>query len=81
MCWSPKGKQLVVGRSNGSLSQLKLDLSEAKRIPGPGEGTIPSSIFWASTSQFLITFVVADVDIGKLESTIFISMFRTQKCW
>lgn len=65
MCWSPKGKQLVVGRNNGNLSQLKLDLSEAKQIPGPGGGRIPSAIFWSSTTQFLINFIVDERDIGE----------------
>ncbi|ODN04594.1 hypothetical protein Ocin01_02094, partial [Orchesella cincta] len=56
LCWSPKGKQLVVGRTNGNLSQLKLDLTEAKRIPGPDANSIPISILWTQTTQFLVVF-------------------------
>ncbi|CAL8119063.1 unnamed protein product [Orchesella dallaii] len=56
LCWSPKGKQLVIGRSNGMLSQLKLDLTEAKRIPGPHANSVPISILWTQTTQFLIVF-------------------------
>jgi len=55
---------LVVGKSNGNFSQLKLDLNEAKSFAGPGEGLIPAAIHWASTTQFLILFIVANTDLG-----------------
>jgi hypothetical protein len=71
MCWSPKGKQLVVGKGDGSLCQLKLDLSEAKKILGPGPGRTPSALFWTSTTQFMINYVVDNKDIGKLIKTTY----------
>lgn len=55
-CWSPKGKQLVVGRMSGNISQLRLDLTEAKQISGPETGSVPISILWTQTTQFLIVF-------------------------
>ena len=60
--WSPKGKQLVAGKSDGSLTQYKPDLKEAKTIPKPVDPTNSEqllsacSILWASTYQFLVLF-------------------------
>ena len=60
--WSPKGKQLVVGKLNGSLTQYKPDLKEFKKIPhplnssDPGTPLIASSILWVSTYQFLVLY-------------------------
>lgn len=33
VCWSPKGKQLVVGRKNGSLTQLDQQLKPKRDTP------------------------------------------------
>lgn len=67
MCWSPRGKQLVVGKADGSLSQLKMDLTEAKKIQGPCSSPLnmPTSILWTNTLQFLICFDVQGSDISK----------------
>ena len=52
--WSPKGKQLVAGKADGTLTQYKPDLKEAKSIPAPpGAGHSVLSILWISTYQFL----------------------------
>jgi hypothetical protein len=64
MCWSPKGKQLVVGKADGTLCQLKLDLTEAKKISGPGAGRVTTALFWTATTQFLTNMVVGGKDIG-----------------
>lgn len=38
------------------MCQLRLDLTEAKQIPGPEPGSIPVSILWTQTTQFLVVF-------------------------
>ena len=57
MSWSPKGKQLVAGRSDGRLTQFKPDLKEAKTVaPPPGSALTYLSVLWVSTYQFLVAF-------------------------
>ena len=47
----------MAGKRNGSLTQYKPDLKEAKRIPEPpGGGYSANSILWISTFQFLVAF-------------------------
>lgn len=53
--WSPKGKQLVAGKRDGSLTQYKPDLKEAKTMPAPpGSSLCAVSIVWISTYQFAV---------------------------
>ncbi|CAH0579299.1 unnamed protein product [Chrysodeixis includens] len=62
LCWSPKGKQLVTGNSDGTLSQYKPDLTPAKTYPAPNpfEGSQLGeaiAIHWISTYQFAVVFI------------------------
>ena len=46
-----------LGRNNGSLTQYKPDLKEAKTLSGPdGKNVCPVSILWLSTYQFIVAF-------------------------
>ncbi len=55
--WSPKGKQLVAGRKDGSLTQYKPDLKEAKTYrPPPGLKLSAVSVLWVSTYQFAVAY-------------------------
>lgn len=60
-CWSPKGKQIVVGFPNGKIAQYKPDLKLAKVIECP-PGVHPApfkviAIQWLSTYQFAAVFL------------------------
>ncbi|XP_058449633.1 nuclear pore complex protein Nup214 isoform X2 [Malaya genurostris] len=60
-CWSPKGKQLVVGFANGKLVQYKPDLKLARTITCP-VGVIDGdfdviALQWLSTYQFAAVFL------------------------
>ncbi|XP_065089839.1 nuclear pore complex protein Nup214 [Ochlerotatus camptorhynchus] len=60
-CWSPKGKQLVVGFANGKLMQYKPDLKPARTIvcpPGVMEGSFDViAVQWLSTYQFAAVYL------------------------
>ncbi|XP_022901853.2 nuclear pore complex protein Nup214 [Onthophagus taurus] len=64
-CWSPKGKQLVVGTANGKLTQYKLDLQVAKSInPPPINGNPqPISLQWISNYQFIGVYKTVGEDV------------------
>ncbi|XP_030384400.1 nuclear pore complex protein Nup214 isoform X2 [Scaptodrosophila lebanonensis] len=60
-CWSPKGKQIVLGFPSGQLQQFKPDLTPAKTIVCPPNvhdapfDTI--AVHWLSTFQFAAVFL------------------------
>ncbi|GBM75145.1 Nuclear pore complex protein Nup214 [Araneus ventricosus] len=58
-CWSPKGKQLVVGKKDGSFSQYKPNLQEVKKVPPPNidEKLMVANICWLSTTQFAVLYM------------------------
>merc|ERR1719391_1591610 len=48
---------MVAVKKDGSLTQYKPDLKEAKSWPGPSKaGLLPVSIFWLSTYEFLVGY-------------------------
>ncbi len=59
-CWSPKGKQIVVGFSEGKLMQFNMELKPARSIVCP-PGILPTggnfeavAVQWLSTYQFAV---------------------------
>ncbi|XP_045772356.1 nuclear pore complex protein Nup214-like [Maniola jurtina] len=60
LCWSPKGKQLVTGNNDGTLSQFKPDLSPMKMVPTPnlfeGSPVEVLAIYWIATYQFAVAY-------------------------
>lgn len=60
-CWSPKGKQIVLGFAEGKLQQFKPNLQPARAIPCP-PGVHPGpfdtiAVHWLSTFQFAAVFL------------------------
>ncbi|KAG8195194.1 hypothetical protein JTE90_027938 [Oedothorax gibbosus] len=72
VCWSPKGKQLVVGKTNGSFSQYKPTLQEVKNIPPPdiNEKLMVSNICWISTTQFAVLYVPVGANVSPYFITV-----------
>ncbi|GFR94354.1 nuclear pore complex protein Nup214 [Elysia marginata] len=62
-CWSPKGKQLLVGKKNGSASQYDHSLTEKKQWPCPNvlQGSQKVvDILWQSTYTFMAAYLPSE---------------------
>lgn len=63
MSWSPKGKQIIIGSSNGSLTQYKPELKAVKQYLPPSDITEkvkPIKVKWISNFQFAVVYDYAE---------------------
>lgn len=89
LSWSPKGKQIVVGYSDGSLRQIKHNCQVAKKIDPVAESVVgfpPGSaidILWHNTNHFLVTYqarndafrvAICQVTVAKEHPPVFKTM-------
>ncbi|XP_078686869.1 uncharacterized protein LOC144919337 isoform X3 [Branchiostoma floridae x Branchiostoma belcheri] len=69
ICWSPKGKQLVAGRQDGSFAQFTSKLEEKKSVPKPvifGDSKAQvRDILWVSTYVFVVLYDVITDDASQ----------------
>ncbi|XP_078605032.1 uncharacterized protein LOC144878389 isoform X3 [Branchiostoma floridae x Branchiostoma japonicum] len=69
ICWSPKGKQLVAGRQDGSFAQFTAVLQEKKSVPKPdifGDSKAQvNDILWLSTYVFVVLYDVITDDASQ----------------
>lgn len=75
LCWSPKGKQVVIGSSKGALSQYKPDLKLFKTFQQPNYCTNPVSVItvqWLSNFQFLAVYK-DNVDSNKQPGVVIVN--------
>lgn len=59
LSWSPKGKQIIIGSSNGSLTQYKPELKAVKQYLPPTDITEkvkPIKVKWISNFQFAVAY-------------------------
>ncbi|XP_050531043.1 uncharacterized protein LOC126899857 [Daktulosphaira vitifoliae] len=63
LSWSPKGKQIIVGSTNGSLTQYKPELKAVKQYSPPTDvstNVIPIKVKWISNFQFAVIYDLID---------------------
>lgn len=80
LCWSPKGKQLVVGKKDGSLSQYKPNMQEAKSLGSPTlfENSVSVlSVCWLAPTAFAVVYAPATSTSDSQTNLVIITFSKT----
>lgn len=80
LCWSPKGKQLVVGKKDGSLTQYKPDMQEAKSIAPPSlskNSVLVLSVCWLAPTVFAVVYAPANQVADSHANLVIVTFTKT----
>ncbi|KAK6979533.1 nuclear pore complex protein Nup214-like isoform X2 [Biomphalaria glabrata] len=80
-CWSPKGKQLLVGKMDGSLGQYDHGLVEKKNWPVPNilkDAHSVLDVVWQSTHTFIAAYLPVGAQPSEQPSVILTSANKDQ---
>ncbi|XP_052093221.1 nuclear pore complex protein Nup214-like isoform X2 [Mytilus californianus] len=76
VCWSPKGKQLVVGQHDGLLAQYDQALVKKKEWTCPNILSGPQrvvGIIWLSTFSFMVAYIADNADASDQPTVVLIT--------
>ena len=82
VCWSPKGKQLVVATYSGDLQCFDLTMNLKNRFASPfGDQALPPciNVVWISTNEFLLGFSDSDPDENPSDNSYFHVLLTYEK--
>ena len=82
VCWSPKGKQLVVATYDGALHCFDTSLTPKNQFPSPfvDQGFPPCvSVVWFSNSEYLLSFADHEPDDDQGDASFFQVLLTHEK--
>ncbi|XP_076821562.1 uncharacterized protein LOC143468316 isoform X2 [Clavelina lepadiformis] len=82
VCWSPRGKQVMIGKADGSMQQFTPTLEIRRTIPvfDAIEGQVKvEDILWLSTLQIALSYVLIGEDAEEAQASIFIASLPPAK--
>lgn len=82
VCWSPKGKQIVVATYSGDLHCFDSKMNLKNQLPSPFvDQALPPciNVVWISTNEFLLSFSDSDPDENPSDSNYFHVLLTYEK--
>ncbi|XP_013420263.1 nuclear pore complex protein Nup214 isoform X2 [Lingula anatina] len=80
VCWSPKGKQIVVGKKDGTMQQYDQELKLKKNIAAPTIFQDPMKVLdiqWLTTFTFQVAYMPQGDAITEQPSLVFVHAPKT----